>query len=286
MPRNGIIPSHFKSIFYNHAISRSSRVTTVRSFATSSSTSAPRPTSAPASKPKSTPGTRSNASPSQSNESLSFSKQQQQQQHSDLESFLNDAKRRGLDEKSTLFTGTRYEYLVASRLARYGFSLTRVGKTSDYGIDLVGEWTIPSPPAPSPASSSSPAKVIRVLIQCKGGDQRIGPHLIRELEGSFAGAPPGWRGGGVLGLLVGERGATRGVREALGRADVAMGYVWCEGAAAEGGGGGGGKVRQMLWNQRADELGLEGVGVGVRRGGGGDGDEVVLVRNGEPVPFV
>ncbi|KAH0496860.1 hypothetical protein TgHK011_004204 [Trichoderma gracile] len=295
MPRNGIIPSHFKSIFHNHAISRSFRVTTVRSFATSASTSAPRSSSpsTSASKPKSTPRTRPATSPKantiQSNESQAFSKQQQQQQHSDLEAFLNDAKRRGLDEKSTLFTGTRYEYLVASRLARYGFSLTRVGKTSDYGIDLVGEWTIPSPPpasSPSGPSSSkaSPAKVIRVLIQCKGGDQRIGPHLIRELEGSFAGAPPGWRGGGVLGLLVGERGATRGVREALGRADVAMGYVWCEGAAAAGGGGG--KVRQMLWNQRADELGLEGVGVGVRRGGGGDGDEVVLVRNGEPVPFV
>ncbi|PTB70775.1 hypothetical protein BBK36DRAFT_1102981, partial [Trichoderma citrinoviride] len=180
--------------------------------------------------------------------------------HSDLESFLSDAKRRGLDEKSTLFTGTRYEYLVAARLARYGFALTRVGGASDFGIDLIGDWTIPSSTPSSPSSSSSPARTIKVLIQCKGGEnQRIGPHLIRELEGSFAGAPPGWRGGRVLGLLVGGKAATRGVREALGRADVAMGYVWCE-----GGGGTGGLVRQMLWNQRAEELGLEGVGVGVR----------------------
>ncbi|TFB03562.1 hypothetical protein CCMA1212_004416 [Trichoderma ghanense] len=280
MPRNGIT-SHLKTILSDHVPSKIPRVTTVRSFATSASTSAPR--SSPASKPKPPPRRTSNPNPkiksSQSIDPLSSTKQQQQQQHSDLESFLSDAKRRGLDQKSTLFTGTRYEYLVASRLTRYGFSLTRVGKSSDYGIDLIGDWTIPSPSSTSPSSSSI---VIRVLIQCKAGDQRIGPHLIRELEGSFAGAPPGWRGGGVLGLLVGERGATRGVREALGRADVPMGYVWCEGAGAGAGGGG---VRQMLWNQRAEELGLEGVGVGVRRGGG-EGDEVVLVRNGEPVPFV
>ncbi|KAK1256213.1 hypothetical protein MKX07_008472 [Trichoderma sp. CBMAI-0711] len=197
--------------------------------------------------------------------SLSQQQQQQQQQHSDLASYLDDAKRRGLDEKSTLFTGTRYEYLVASRLARYGFSLTRVGRTSDYGIDLIGEWTIPSS---SSSSASPPAIKIRVLIQCKGGGgQRIGPHLIRELEGSFAGAPPGWRGGGVLGLLGQQQQQQE--KEEKGEEE-----------------GGGGKVRQMLWNRRAEELGLEGVGVGVRRGGGGEGDEVVLVRNGEPVPFV
>ncbi|KAL7806569.1 hypothetical protein V8C44DRAFT_367892 [Trichoderma aethiopicum] len=283
MPRNGIT-HHLRHLFKNHAVTKTPLVTTVRSFATSPSTSAPRSPSASASKPKPTPRTSPKADTTKSNPSRGSNEplsppKQQQQQHSDLASFLTDAKRRGLDEKSTLFTGTRYEYLVAARLARYGFSLTRVGKTSDYGIDLIGDWTIPSP-LPSALSVA-----IRVLIQCKGGDQRIGPHLIRELEGSFAGAPPGWRGGGVLGLLVGEKGATRGVREALGRADVAMGYVCCEGAGTGTGTGGGGRVRQMLWNQRAEELGLGGVSVGVRRGGEG-GDEVVLVRNGEPVPFV
>ena len=222
MPRNGIT-CHFKSVFKYHASSASSRVTTIRSFATSTSASSPRSTSASTSASASklkptTPLTtasrlqpRANKPPSPGNAESPSSpkpKQQQQQQHSDLASYLDDAKRRGLDEKSTLFTGTRYEYLVASRLSRYGFSLTRVGKTSDYGIDLVGEWTIPSS---SSLSASPPAIKIRVLIQCKGGGgQRIGPHLIRELEGSFAGAPPGWRGGGVLGLLVGERGRRGG----------------------------------------------------------------------------
>ncbi|PTB60930.1 hypothetical protein M431DRAFT_489721 [Trichoderma harzianum CBS 226.95] len=188
--------------------------------------------------------------------------------HSDLESFLEDAKRRGLDEKSPVFTGTRYEYLVLERLRRYGFSLRRIGGASDFGVDLVGEWTVPSSTAPA----------IKVLVQCKGGIQRVGPHMIRELEGSFAGAPAGWRGQGVLGLLVAEKTATKGMRDALGRAGMPMGYFCCEGED--------GVVRQMLWNQRAEEGGLEGVDVALRRGGGRDVGEVVLVKNGEPLPFV
>ncbi|KAK4081701.1 uncharacterized protein Triagg1_2442 [Trichoderma aggressivum f. europaeum] len=203
-------------------------------------------------------------------------------QHSDLESFLEDARRRGLDEKSPLFTGTRYEYLVAERLARYGFSLRRIGGASDFGVDLVGEWTVPSSPNPAIKVTTSPS--IKVLVQCKGGIQRVGPHMIRELEGSFAGAPPGWRGQGVLGLLVAEKTATKGMRDALGRAGMPMGYFCC--------GGEDGVVRQMLWNQRAEEGGLEGVDVALRRGGERERErerergEVVLVKNGEPLPFV
>lgn len=203
-------------------------------------------------------------------------------QHSDLESFLEDAKRRGLDEKSPLFTGTRYEYLVAERLARYGFSLRRIGGASDFGVDLVGEWTVPSSTSPAINVMNPTIKVtnpaIKVLVQCKGGIQRVGPHMIRELEGSFAGAPPGWRGQGVLGLLVAEKTATKGMRDALGRAGMPMGYFCCEGED--------GVVRQMLWNQRAEDGGLEGVDVALRRGGERNVGEVVLVKNGEPLPFV
>jgi hypothetical protein len=187
-------------------------------------------------------------------------------QHSDLNSFLEYAKRVSLDEKSTTFTGTRYEYLVAERLARYGFSLKRVGGASDFGIDLLGDWTIPST-----------SQTVRVFIQCKGGYQKTGPHFIRELEGSFVGAPPGWRGSGVLGLLVTERRATKGVRDALGRSRSPMGYFCC---TADG------VVKQMQWNQRAEEEGLVGVDVALKRGSEEGEDEVVLVKNGEPLPLV
>lgn len=189
-------------------------------------------------------------------------------QHSDLASFLAHARRTGLDETSPTFTGTRYEYLVAERLARYGFSLRRVGGASDFGIDLLGDWTIPST-----------ARSLKVLVQCKAGSgSRVGPHFVRELEGSFVGAPPGWRGSRVLGLLVTEQQTTKGVREALARSRSAMAYVCCTGE--------GGVVKQMQWNQRADEEGLEGTDVALRRGAGEEEDEIVLVRDGMPLPIV
>ncbi|KAM0448932.1 hypothetical protein ACHAO4_008159 [Trichoderma viride] len=189
-------------------------------------------------------------------------------QHSDLASFLAYAKRTGLDETSPTFTGTRYEYLVAERLARYGFSLTRVGGASDFGIDLLGDWTIPST-----------AKSIRVLVQCKAGSgSRVGPHFVRELEGSFVGAPPGWRGSRVLGLLVTEKQTTKGVRDALARSRSAMAYFCCTGSE--------GAVKQMHWNQRADEEGLEGIDVALRRAGEEEEDEIVLIKDGLPLPII
>lgn len=46
-------------------------------------------------------------------------------------------------------------------------------------------------------------------------------------------------------------------------------------------GEGRGRVRQVLWNDRVDELGGEGVGVGVRYLGGGVEKEMVLMWKGE-----
>ncbi|ROV91702.1 hypothetical protein VMCG_09250 [Cytospora schulzeri] len=119
--------------------------------------------------------------------------------HNDLASFLNYVERSGLDRKSTLYVGTHYEYTVAQVLSKYGFYLQRVGGHSDYGIDLLGTWTVPS--------SSEP---LRVLIQCKAISRKSSPNLMRELEGAFVGAPVGWKGHGVLGIFVTEKTATKG----------------------------------------------------------------------------
>ncbi|OAA74711.1 hypothetical protein LEL_08292 [Akanthomyces lecanii RCEF 1005] len=198
-------------------------------------------------------------------------------QHSDLASFQSYAKRTGLDEKSTVYVGTHYEYAVVAHLARYGFDLRRIGGARDRGTDLVGTWTIPTSGAAESSSSSS--QPLKVLVQCKAGSgQRVGPQHMRELEGAFAGAPPGWRGSdsGVLAVMVCERQATKGVREALGHSRWPMAFVYCE--------GGGGAVRQMLWNKRAEEHGLQGVGVGTRHVG--EETELVLLRKGKMLPFV
>ena len=180
--------------------------------------------------------------------------------HQDLPSFLEYASRIGLDPKSTTYVGTHYEYTVLSSLVRFGMSLKRIGGASDYGIDLLGTWPLPSVAQP-----------LRILIQCK--TNYGGPAHARELEGAFAGAPQGWRNNGVLGLLVSQKSATKSHREALGRSRWPMGYVFCK---ADG------KILQMLWNRRAEQEGLEGISVGVKYTGGDVTEkEVVLTWKGE-----
>ncbi|ATY60048.1 Protein of unknown function DUF2034 [Cordyceps militaris] len=192
--------------------------------------------------------------------------------HHDLASFQSYAARTKLDPTSTVYVGTLYEYTVAAALARHGFSLRRVGGARDRGTDLLGTWTL----LPG-AGTTTP-----VLVQCKAGvGQRVGPQHVRELEGALAGAPPGWRAG--LAVLACERPATRGVREALARSRWPMALVCCEAAA------GGGRVRQMVWNKRAEEqeggAGLQGVAVGTRFDKEGE-MEMVLLHKGRVLPFV
>lgn len=180
--------------------------------------------------------------------------------HNDLPSFLKYAERSGLDPKTTLYVGTHYEYTIAQVLSKYGFYLQRVGGQSDFGIDLLGTWTVPS--------SSEPLKV---LIQCKAIARKSSPNLVRELEGAFVGAPVGWKGHGVLGIFATEKTATKGVRDSLGRSKWPMVFVSC---SREG------RVQQMLWNQRAEEEGLEGLGVGMRHVGSDGESQLVLTWKG------
>ncbi|PVH82677.1 hypothetical protein DL98DRAFT_414469 [Cadophora sp. DSE1049] len=169
-----------------------------------------------------------------------------------------------MDVKSTTYVGTHYEYAAQSALERLGMTLKRIGGKSDYGIDLLGTWSLPSAAEP-----------LKVLIQCKAFARKIEPSQARELEGAFVGAPTGWRGAGVLGLLVSQKSATKGVREALGRSRWPMGYVLC---TPEG------KILQMVWNRRAEREGLEGIAVNLRYAGGDAAQkEVLLTWKGEDI---
>ncbi|TVY83027.1 Uncharacterized protein LSUE1_G002431 [Lachnellula suecica] len=184
--------------------------------------------------------------------------------HNDLPSFLQYASQIDMDPASTVYVGTHYEYTVQTALSRLGMSLKRIGGRSDYGIDLLGTWNLPSAAQP-----------LKVLIQCKAVAEKVKPSQARELEGAFVGAPTGWRGSGVLAFLVSKKPATKGVREALGRSRWPMGYVLCEDD---------GRVLQMLWNRKAEQESLEGVGVGLKYGGGEKSErEVVLTWKGEAI---
>lgn len=188
--------------------------------------------------------------------------------HHDLLSFVNYASQTGMDLKSTVYVGTHYEYTALSSLKRLGMSLKRIGGRSDYGIDLLGTWSLPALPRP-----------MKVIAQCKafsGKGGSGGPASIRELEGAFVGAPHGWREPGVFGLHVSPKSATKAVREALGRSRWPMGYALCSSD---------GKITQMLWNRRAAEEGLEGVGVELKYFSGGDRSdkEVILTWKGDVI---
>ena len=169
-----------------------------------------------------------------------------------------------------MYVGTHYEYTVAANLVRYGFRLKRVGGAGDFGTDLLGTWTL--------SPHNAPKRHLRVIMQCKAGAaQKTGPQHIRELEGALAAAPPGWRGEGVLAILVSQKPATKGVREAVGRSKWPMGFVACSKDGA---------ILQMLWNRGAEEGGLQGIGVAARHVDGDDGPpELVLQLDGKTLPM-
>lgn len=179
--------------------------------------------------------------------------------HTSLSEFLSYADAIDLSPTSTVYRGTHYEYTVANALERLAFSLTRVGRASDLGIDLLGSWAVPSHPAP-----------LNVLIQCKAETPR--PSMVRELEGAVVGAPVAYRGEGTVSILAAAKEATKGVRDAVGRSRLPMAYL---NITTEG------RVRQFVWNHAAVDCGLEGVGVALRYLANGESD-VALTWKGMP----
>ncbi|EQL35175.1 hypothetical protein BDFG_03156 [Blastomyces dermatitidis ATCC 26199] len=189
-------------------------------------------------------------------------------QHHDLPSFLDYAARTSLDPTSTTYVGTHYEYTVRQALRLWALDLTRIGGRLDSGIDLVGSWHLPDP-------NSQP---LRVIVQCKALKNKVGPNVVRELEGTFAGAPVGWRGQGILGMLVSSRESTKGLRTALLKSRYPLVWIFAELD---------GRVRQVLWNKRADDAGLAALGVEVKHAGevqeGADDKVVSVTWNGEEI---
>jgi Protein of unknown function (DUF2034) len=167
------------------------------------------------------------------------------QNHRDLPSFLSYTKRTALPETTTTFVGTRYEYTVQSTLRRFAFDLERIGGRDDAGIDLVGTWHVPG-------REYAP---IRIVAQCKALRTKLGPNLVRELEGAFRHSPIGWRTSEKLGLLVSPREATKGVRDTLTRSTYPLFWMMMESDGA---------VKQVLWNSKAEDLGLAALGVETR----------------------
>lgn len=195
------------------------------------------------------------------------------QHHHDLPSFLTYAERIALPPTSTTYIGTHYEYIVQQTLRRFAFALHRVGGRDDAGVDLLGTWHLPQREHP-----------LRVFVQCKAMKTKLGPNLVRELEGSFR-VPPvvtGWsssgRGEGRVGVLVGMRDATRGVRDAMARSAYPMVWMMVDKEGA---------LQQALWNVRVEEMGLGALGVEMKHYAGSFGatrKDIALTWDGEEIP--
>jgi hypothetical protein len=157
--------------------------------------------------------------------------------HHDLESFVAYSNSRNASTSSTVYRGTFYEYTVRAALESYRFTLRRTGKANDLGIDLLGRWSLPHQP-----------QELKVLVQCKLSATL--PCNVRELEGAYVGAPAGWSEDGVMAFLVSARPASQGVRSALQRSRLPMGFLQI---TEEG------SVLQFIWNAVAQEARLTGM---------------------------
>ncbi len=94
--------------------------------------------------------------------------------------------------------GTQYELRTIEVLKKYAFELRHTGGRSDGGIDLVGNWLIPGIPK------------IPIIVQCKNITSKLGPVMVREVEGVIAG-----RQGGTLGILVCSQSASDASRQRI-----------------------------------------------------------------------
>ncbi|EED13188.1 conserved hypothetical protein [Talaromyces stipitatus ATCC 10500] len=194
------------------------------------------------------------------------------QNHHDLPSFLTYAKQTALPETTTTYVGTKYEYTVQSTLRRFAFDLERIGGRDDAGIDLVGTWHIPG-------REFTP---FRVIVQCKALKKKLGPNLVRELEGAFRHSPVGWRTSEKVAVLVSPREATKGVRDTLTRSSYPLFWMMMESDGA---------LKQVLWNSKVEELGLAPLGVETRYSPLADATsddrprpDVVLAWDGSDIP--
>ena len=105
---------------------------------------------------------------------------------------------------STVAIGRNYERIVLTRLSLLGLRLANTGGAFDQGVDLVGEWALPSPPPPPlvtpshpddcvtlralllPSQKSLAVRSAPVVVQCKDTQTPVGVRMMREFQHAVA----------------------------------------------------------------------------------------------------
>ncbi|GAA5877923.1 hypothetical protein JCM1840_002948 [Sporobolomyces johnsonii] len=85
---------------------------------------------------------------------------------------------------ATTHLGTAYELLARTLFSSppYNMSLIRVGGRQDAGVDLRGRWSGKLSEGVSPGGRKPSWPII---VQCKAEKERVGPSIVRELEGTL-----------------------------------------------------------------------------------------------------
>ncbi|GAO45922.1 hypothetical protein SAICODRAFT_90186 [Saitoella complicata NRRL Y-17804] len=182
--------------------------------------------------------------------------------HVDLESFKAYAAATGLSQETTVYRGTLYEYTVQTVLRRLNFLLRRCGGADDRGIDLRGSWYL-----------QNDADPLRVIVQCKSLNRKIGPNLVREMEGAIAN-----ESNGTLGVFASNQPYTDATNRQLLSSQRPM--ILCVISTLDEGA----DLKQMVWNTSAsDMLGKLEVGVRHRTSNREVETEIFLKREGKPI---
>ncbi|UZJ55520.1 hypothetical protein CBS101457_004840 [Exobasidium rhododendri] len=89
---------------------------------------------------------------------------------------------------SSVDRGTRFENGTLHYLTRTfpSMQLLRTGGANDGGVDLLGWWHISTKSENNAPATSTTAERIRVVVQCKNEQKKLGPIHIRELRGVAA----------------------------------------------------------------------------------------------------
>lgn len=103
------------------------------------------------------------------------------QLHHDLESFAKHVVDKDINQKSTWFRGTLYEYTVKNVLEKElkVKRTERCGKAGDMGVDLTG-YFVPQ--------GSKKDEELMMLVQCKSSSTKLAGKLFREMAGVFSSA--------------------------------------------------------------------------------------------------
>ncbi|KAF8979537.1 hypothetical protein BGZ46_005304 [Entomortierella lignicola] len=100
--------------------------------------------------------------------------------HNDLQSY----KELNRNTKSTIYKGTLFEYQTQEVLMKcLGIYTQRTAGAGDLGVDLRGTWFLPTSASPRPGDK---VRHLKVIVQCKSTNTRIGPNFVRELQGSLS----------------------------------------------------------------------------------------------------